>query len=452
MAQCDRYIMYKQRRRVIGSSTWEDVVPAVYSYNGDGTMPLVIAQATDNTNCCPEGGGGGPSVGDIVWRENGTVCDGTTKRKQLQKYQWNGSAWMPLQEYQSGDVIEYNSTDCGYTPTPSTDYENQYFSIYLSNSGTITYQGNTALTTNQLSYSTNGTTWSTPSSSFTVSVGDYQNVYFKGNCAGGYVNGNYQGLGTFSTDKMATAQGNIMSLLYGDSYQGNRSMSGKESAFKGLFSGSTTLANAANLVMPTTLAPNACESMFSGCTSLTTVPSLPATAMTVACYSYMFRGCTSLQAAPQLPATSLAMSCYDSMFDGCTSLIIAPQLPATTLASYCYYFMFANCTSLTTAPALPATALTVYCYNAMFQGCTSLTTAPTLPATTLAERCYRYMFRNCSNLNSITCLATDLSASDSTYYWTQGVSSSGTFKKAASMTGWTTGNNGIPSGWSVTNA
>lgn len=40
-------------------------------------------------------------------------------------------------------------------------------------------------------------------------------------------------------------------------------------------------------------------------------------------------------------------NCYSSMFSGCTSLTTAPELPATTLASGCYYGMFYNCRNLT---------------------------------------------------------------------------------------------------------
>ena len=60
----------------------------------------------------------------------------------------------------------------------------------------------------------------------------------------------------------------------------------------------------------------------------------------------MFSGCTSLTQAPELPATTLASSCYSQMFYNCTSLTQAPELPATTLASSCYSYMFKDCTSL----------------------------------------------------------------------------------------------------------
>ena len=190
--------------------------------------------------------------------------------------------------------------------------------------------------------------------------------------------------------------------------------------------------------------------MFSGCSLLISAPNLPATTLAQSCYLYMFARCTSLTTAPKLPATTLAQSCYQFMFVECTSLTNAPELPATTLAQYCYYAMFQSCTSLTTVPEiLPATTLANYCYQGMFYGCISLTSAPELPATTLAQNCYRGMFDGCTSLNYIKCLATDISATNCTYTWVQNVAATGTFIKADFATSWTTGTDGIPSGWNV---
>ena len=127
-------------------------------------------------------------------------------------------------------------------------------------------------------------------------------------------------------------------------------------------------------------------------------------------------------------------------------------LPATTLTPYCYRQMFRGCESITTAPQLPATTLASYCYQYMFYGCSSLTTAPDLPATTLTNYCYSQMFYACSGLSSITCLATDISATDCTKDWVYNVASSGTFVKNSSMSSWTSGYSGIPNNWTVQNA
>lgn len=127
-------------------------------------------------------------------------------------------------------------------------------------------------------------------------------------------------------------------------------------------------------------------------------------------------------------------------------------LPATTLTQACYMNMFQGCQNLATAPALPATTLATNCYSYMFQGCNSLTTAPELPASTLADGCYDSMFSNCEVLDYIKCLATDISATDCTANWVDTIETTGTFVKAASMSSWTTGADGIPTGWTVENA
>ena len=168
-------------------------------------------------------------------------------------------------------------------------------------------------------------------------------------------------------------------------------------------------------------------------------------------YEGLFKGCTDLITAPKLPATKLASSCYSDMFSGCTSLTTAPALPATTLASNCYNGMFQGCTSLTTAPELPATTLPTRCYSYMFEDCTNLTQAPELPATTLADYCYEHMFYECSKLNYIKCLATDMSASSCKYMWVYNTHATGTFVKHPNAT-WTTGESGIPNGWTVEDA
>ena len=88
----------------------------------------------------------------------------------------------------------------------------------------------------------------------------------------------------------------------------------------------------------------------------------------------------------------------------------------------------------------------------MFRRCTSLTTAPALPAATLLFHSYDQMFRGCSSLNEVTCLATDISATECNTDWLSNVASTGTFYKSPNMSGWTTGASGIPSGWTVEDA
>ena len=177
----------------------------------------------------------------------------------------------------------------------------------------------------------------------------------------------------------------------------NTVITGNSSDYKWVLTGSNIecIGNIENLLDYETVAlgnhptmANYCYySMFSGCTGLTTAPSLPATTLTDYCYQYMFIDCTGLTTAPSLPATALAQSCYRNMFGGCTGLTTAPSLPATTLAVSCYYSMFMGCTGLTTAPSLPATTLANYCYYSMFYGCTALKVSTTQTET------YQYAWR-----------------------------------------------------------
>ena len=253
--------------------------------------------------------------------------------------------------------------------------------------------------------------------------------------------------------------GNVMSLIYGENFIGQTTIpSGLVDCFYSTFRKCQSLVSIKNLVMPaTTLSQGCYRSMFNKCWYLTELPDvfIPSGAiLTSACCRYTFEELGASASTPVevpfgfLPSTNIAERCYEGMFKG-SNILSAPELPATTLAPSCYMDMFRNCTSLATAPELPATILTDYCYNGMFSGCTSLTTAPELPATILAQNCYRYMFYGCRSLNYITCLATDIFANTCTTGWVVGVASTGTFIKAASMTGWGTGANGIPTGWTV---
>ena len=231
-----------------------------------------------------------------------------------------------------------------------------------------------------ISYSIdNGKTWEAPSSATHQTVSAGSKVMWKSaditnttnSTNGGLLKIYKTGIGTFTSTGHFEVQGNIMSLISGDSF-----------------------ANADELINDKG-------------------------------FNYLFQSCTGLTSAENL------------------------ILPATTMVNGYYSEMFYGCTSLTTAPELPATTLAVGCYSNMFNGCTSLATAPELPATILADSCYWYMFSGCTNLNYIKCLATDISASDCTTNWVSGVASSGTFTKSASMSSWTTGVDGIPTGWTV---
>ena len=351
------------------------------------------------------------------------------------------------------------------------DYSYEYFTIEALESGIVGI--GIPSSASSLKYRKNDEAWIETSEAIQVSV--VANDTIQISCVNNYFNAN-DCSSIFAISTPFNVKGNIMSLLYGDNFEGQINLSGKDYAFSYLFKNCTTLQSAENLILPaTTLASSCYYNMFNNCTSLTVAPQLPATTLAEYCYNEMFYGCTSLETAPELPAITLASNCYNRMFEDCISLTTAPVLPATILAEKCYNGMFMNCVKLSTTPQLPATILVKDCYREMFYYCQSLITAPTLPATTLAEGCYQHMFgyctslatvpslpattlasncynrmfEDCISLNHITMLATDISASGCLNNWvSSNVAPTGTFVKAQGVE-IPSGTSGIPEGWDV---
>lgn len=321
------------------------------------------------------------------------------------------------------------------------DYSQQYLTVQSEeDSNTITLTIGSDVTSSQMtsiSYSTDsGTNWTTTNVDSTtqtinVSLNRGDKALFKG--VGTKLATNYATSGTnyitaFSSTKNYIVYGNIMSMLYGDNFSDKINVSSNY-AFCGLFYNSTTLIYADNLVMPIT--DVAQETTFCD----------------------MFNNCTALITPPQFSPVSVGgLRACMRMFYNCRSLLSTTNFDnfTTINGNNVMYDMFHNCVSLVNAPKiLKPKNLTQYCYGNMFAGCVALTTAPILPASTLANYCYQGMFRECSNLNYVACLATDISASNCTTNWLYSVAATGTFYKHPSMNSWSSGVNGIPSGWTT---
>ena len=268
-----------------------------------------------------------------------------------------------------------------------------------------------------------------------------------GNYAFGKDSSNYNKI-TFGTDSYVYVSGIAEALIDGE----NEVLTAKTTGLlRNLFYQQTALRSAEGLRFEMTTIPSVYQTiyalMFAKCTNLLYAPkalSIEIFGSGYECAS-MFQGCTSLLTAPTLPATTLSQYCYQYMFQGCTSLLIAPKIMAMTTDHGSQKGMFKNCTSLVNAPELPATNLGIGCYVEMFDGCTSLVNAPELPATTLSQYCYQYMFQGCTSLKTIRCHA-KVKASNATNMWLDGVTTSGTFY-GHSEYGWPSGTSGIPTTW-----
>lgn len=180
-----------------------------------------------------------------------------------------------------------------------------------------------------------------------------------------------------------------------------------------LFENMTSLYDATELKLHKYTMKGMYAYMFSGCSNLKNVMSLPendfhdytysewqTSQLSTACYQGMFKNCTSLEAALELPNTEItAGSCYKEMYQGCTSLTWAPDLTANSVTPYAYQYMFDGCVSLANAPKMEATIIGQCGCFCMFRGCTSITKAPEMSQVTkvVSQGCSS-MFSGCTSL------------------------------------------------------
>lgn len=191
------------------------------------------------------------------------------------------------------DLITPNISYCNrenethYNAKVKQDYSKRYLTFSTLEDTTFSFS------TNNIDYSLdNGKTWETlVAGTNTPTINAGKAVLWK---ASGLTPTSSAGIGTFSSTGKFNAKGNIMSLVSGDNFQNNSTLSNYQ--FYKLFYNCVNLNDVKNLI-------------------------LPATTMTQKCYSYMFYGCNLITVAPNLPAMELnGDNCYEYMFYNCTSL------------------------------------------------------------------------------------------------------------------------------------
>lgn len=293
----------------------------------------------------------------------------------------------------------------------------------------------------------------------------------------GETNSSYAGeFGIFSSTGRFIAEGNALSIDNFLNFSGCTNLVSAENITftNGVYKG-YTFEGCTSLVTPPPSVPDGGVGVFSGCTSMTSLPTIQNTTLDFECFKYMFKGCSSLTTIPSnyLPSQIMAMRCYVGMFEDCTSLVNVPSdlLQAPVLTDGCYEEMFKGCTSLRIAPNLNYGESLIYpntdtsIYKSMFENCTSLEKIPILNEKIDGTYNYQYtfkgctsldhatvnakggqgMFSGCTSLSAVTCLD-ETPSYQQTYQWLSNVQYDGIFFYADSAS-WSRDANGIPSSW-----
>ena len=216
------------------------------------------------------------------------------------------------------------SENCIYNPIH--DYSKDYLTFRVTSGGTIGWNAIGSGQAKVIQYSLNNGAWTTitATTATTISVSTGDVIRFKGtNNTYATDKSNYAGFGPSEGGvgggtAAFSIEGNIMSLVYGDNFDGQTALTGTYN-FCSIFKLSNCV-SAENLILPSTTLTNYCyRAMFSKCTNLAVTPQLPALTLSQGCYWYMFEEC-AITTAPDLLAPTLVRECYGNMFIGCASL------------------------------------------------------------------------------------------------------------------------------------
>lgn len=153
--------------------------------------------------------------------------------------------------------------------------------------------------------------------------------------------------------------------------------------------------------------------------------------------------------AASMVYSDLKDSHFKSLFQNSKVVDASKLVLPLVAASGQYSQFFRDCLDLIAAPELPSQDLTFGCYSFMFFNCESLKIAPTLPALTLQRNCYENMFRECRQLGYVKAMFLEHEEYGYTNFWMKDVPLTGTFVKNSKATWTTTGDNGVPSGWTI---
>ena len=195
--------------------------------------------------------------------------------------------------------------------------------------------------------------------------------------------------------------GNYSNIDTDTAYNTNRTISDY-----GMFENCTSLVTAPTIAATTTASRSFCR-MFANCTSLTTFQNeIYATDFDTYSCDSMFLGCTALTTITKLTINSCAASSFRSMYQNCSHITQIDNtkfiLNATTVGARAFYDMFMNNYALTTCNlTFTNTTNSEKSWYGMFENDYSLVTGPVLSTAPYAANTYSRMFMYCYNLENI---------------------------------------------------
>jgi hypothetical protein len=231
----------------------------------------------------------------------------------------------------SGHVSGVTTETCVYNPVH--DYASDYLTLKALTAGTILWKSIGSGMAKTIEYSINNGAWTSitaTSAGEPITVATNDEVRLRGtNTTYAKDKSNYSGFegGTATYD----IEGNIMSLIYGDNFVGNNTLTGTYN-FCSMFKLSNSV-SAENMILPATTLTNYCYRAIFSKATLSTPPVLPATTLAQGVYWYAFEECP-ITTAPDLLAPTLVRECYGYMFTGCTSLNYIKCLATSGFGTY----------------------------------------------------------------------------------------------------------------------
>ena len=346
-------------------------------YTGENEYPVYLGENEISAIYCGEeliypvnlGTLTGITIEDLTWVEDVPYSGGTAgkdncsykvvahydsdkSRTVTSKATVTGSLVVPATTAETREmvgVLQLTATYEGFTATGSVDayqrpfvedWSTHYLTFIIHSDGYLRWMHLNDTYASTIQYSKDdGATWTSVTSTkgsdtttsggtqIAVSTGDV--ILFKGSKqsygAGGYFSAFER------TEVEFEVCGNILSMCYGDDFQG-KDITGGTNNFRNFFSYCTGLTTPENLILPNSTTQSMYNYMFQNCT-FEKAPVLPASNIAQYSYSYMLRRNPNLKYVKCLARTGISTRNCQNWFQECTAVGTFVKYPGTSWSS-----------------------------------------------------------------------------------------------------------------------